>query len=82
VAQVVEEYDWDQKVIRDGKYPWSQWFNGAVWELTKGEDFDVDVAAFRRAVHSRAHWLGFKARTRTIKNDQAIVIQRIESTDE
>ena len=42
----------------------------------------MDVAAFRRAVHSRAHWLGFKARTRTIKNDQAIVIQRIESTDE
>ena len=82
MAQVGDDYDWDEKVSRDGKYPWSQWLNGAVWELTKGEDFDVDVAALRRAVHSRAHYLGFRARTKTIKNDEAIIIQRIEASHE
>ena len=47
----------------DGKYPWDEWLDGSTWQLTPGEDFTVEGAAFRAAVHQAAGRRGGHART-------------------
>ncbi len=36
------------------KYPWTEWFDGDAWELTRGEDFDPVSEQFGRSVYAVA----------------------------
>jgi len=45
-------------------YPWDQWFDGAIWRLTPGEDFDGPVATFRSYCYRQAGERGYRLRTR------------------
>lgn len=36
------------------QYPWSDWFDGDVWELTADEDFKVKPARFRATAYMAA----------------------------
>lgn len=42
-------------------YPWDEWFDGAVWELTRPEDFDRPVEKFMAQVYGAAARHGKKA---------------------
>lgn len=46
------------------KYPWDDWFDGQVWELTPGEDFTVTIESFRSTAIGKASSLGGILRTR------------------
>ena len=57
------------------RYPWGQWFDGAPWRLTSGEDFQMPVknmarlcrmAASRRSVEINVNVVG-----------QQVVLQRV-----
>lgn len=58
MAKVVEpdalsgDKKWVSNFMRG--YPWVQWFDGQVWELTQGEDFDEPMPEFRRRCYSVA----------------------------
>lgn len=39
---------------RASKYPWEQWFDGRTWELTKGEDYNVQNENMRSATYIAA----------------------------
>ena len=46
------------------KYPYDQWFNGAIWRITQGEDFDCKPQNVRSTLRVQA-WrkgLGFTSR--------------------
>ena len=77
MAQVIE-YDWNQKVHRGSNYPWDEWFNGDTWELKVGVDFDSDFKNFRHLAYSQARYHGFKIRTRSLKKDEVLLLQRTE----
>lgn len=47
-----EEPNWHSS--RKGRYPWDEWFDGRVWHLKKGEDFQVASGAFRAAAANAA----------------------------
>ncbi len=34
-------------------YPWDQWFDGDVWEIKQGEDFDLHPLMMERIIRSR-----------------------------
>ena len=45
MARVVKEMP---ASTRGSKYPWINWFDGKVWELTPGTDFDCNVDSMRQ----------------------------------
>jgi len=50
---------------RRGKYPWDEWLNGAIWVVTKGEDFDCQTDSFVAA-------LDYACKTRKLKYQTSI----------
>jgi len=44
------------------KYPWSQWFDGRAWKLTRGTDFDSPSPNFDAAIRAKARTKGLKVR--------------------
>jgi hypothetical protein len=58
------------------KYPWDKWFDGSVWLLKQGEDFDVDIESMRSAVYMAASRHGIKVRTHVPKQRTTMYIQK------
>jgi hypothetical protein len=63
------------------KYPWDKWFDGSVWLLKQGEDFDVDIESMRSAVYMAASRHGIKVRTHVPKQRTTMYIQKKEKQD-
>lgn len=55
------------------KYPWDEWLDGQIWELTHGKDFNCVVVNFRSAVYVEAKRRGKKVRISLREN--SVVIQ-------
>jgi hypothetical protein len=63
VAQRIEQFP-DAPV--QSNYPWDEWFDGSVWELTPGEDFKGKPATFRASAVAQAARRDGKVRTRKV----------------
>src|SRR5438132_14285033 len=50
------------------RYPWPEWTSGDVWEIHRGEDFDVPVENMRVNLHERAKQQGTSVRTEKISD--------------
>lgn len=35
-------------------YPWNEWFDGSIWRITWGEDFDTHPLMMERVIRTRA----------------------------
>ena len=63
-------------------YPWSEWLDGDIWQLTEGEDFQTHPLMMERIIRTRATGRGAKVRLRhmPINGDTSpfgvIVLQR------
>ena len=53
---------------RASKFPWDEWFDGQVWLLVPGEDFESSVEGFRSSAHNAAKRMGFNLST-TVRDD-------------
>lgn len=62
-----------ERVNRKIRYPWDQWLDGDVWELTPGKDFTISVASFRSGAFYNAKIRGMKIRT--ARKDDKLIIQ-------
>jgi hypothetical protein len=51
------------------RYPWADWTDGGVWEIRRGEDYDVATENMRTNLHMRAEKLAVKVRTQKIAHD-------------
>jgi hypothetical protein len=66
------------------KYPWKKWFDGSVWLIKQGEDFDVDIESMRSAIYMAASRHEVKVRTHVPKQRNSIYVQKLgkkESND-
>ena len=45
-------------------YPWEEWFDGDIWQLTYGEDFDPHPLMMERIIRTRATGRHAKVRVR------------------
>src|SRR3954470_19251585 len=59
------------------RYPWDEWTDGSVWEIRRGEDYDVATENMRVNLHMKAEALLRKVRTKKVadKNGEALVFQ-------
>lgn len=67
---------------RRAKYPWDEWTDGSIWELKRGQDFEVPRYAMQTMLHTKARQLGLKVRTRSYeseKGDEILVFQFLSS---
>jgi hypothetical protein len=58
------------------RYPWPEWTDGDVWEIRRGEDYDVATENMRVTLHMKARDLSCKVRTRSVRGDgEGLVFQ-------
>jgi hypothetical protein len=53
------------------RYPWPDWTDGSVWEIRRGEDYDVATENMRVNLHMKAEGLAMKVRTKKIRDQQS-----------
>ncbi len=58
------------------KYPWDTWFDGQIWELEPGVDFDMTVKSFQTTVSITARRHGKTAKTRKTKSGTLLIQAR------
>lgn len=74
-------YDFDA-FKRTAKYPYDDWFNGKVWRITRGVDFDIPAKSMQINLYAAASRYDLKLRTR-LEGDSALIIQAVPwSADE
>lgn len=56
-----------------GKYPWGEWFDGSIWALKAGEDFDISVKGIRQQFATRASNKGLSLRSSLV--DDVLYVQ-------
>ena len=62
------------------KYPWKEWFNGGVWHIKQGSDFDVDINSMRSCIYTAAKRHNKKVKTHVPRKRDSMYIQAIGST--
>src|SRR6185436_6350130 len=66
------------------RYPWDDWFNGDIWKITRGEDFDAEPLMMERIIRTRASNKNHRAKVTlrhlpAVNGDApAIVMQRTD----
>jgi uncharacterized protein (DUF885 family) len=65
------------------KYPWPEWTDGGVWEITRGEDYDVPTENMRVNLHLKAEALVRKVRTRKVSDErgEGLIFEFLESEE-
>src|SRR6266540_2767348 len=52
------------------RYPWDEWTDGSVWEIRRGEDYDVATENMRVNLHMKAKGLAARVRTKKVRDEQ------------
>ncbi len=66
-AQKVEGF-MDERPGPARRYDWPSWTDGSVWEIRRGEDYDVATENMRVNLHMKASQLGRKVRTQIVRD--------------
>jgi hypothetical protein len=63
------------------RYPWSEFFDGGVWQLIQGEDYDSKTKTFVVNARAQAKRRGGTLKTRLIEQDgrESVVMQFSEA---
>ena len=68
MAEKLSKFDWTapSKLTEGDKavYPWDEWMDGDIWQLTYGEDFDPHPLMMERIIRTRATGRGAKVKLR------------------
>jgi len=68
------------------RYPWNDWFDGDIWKITQGTDFDTSPLMMERIIRTRASNKNHRAKVTmrhlpSVNGDQpSIVLQRTDIT--
>jgi hypothetical protein len=73
MAEILDDYEFG-KVGRNDGYPYDEWFDGQVWKLYQGVDFDCGLVSMRVNLYNAARKRGIKIRT-SMRVD-AVILQR------
>jgi len=70
MAKTIESFEF---VDKRSKYAWTDWFNGKIWQLEQGTDYDSK--SFESSARGAAKRLGFTLRFNTINEGKSVVLQ-------
>jgi len=74
MAEILEDYEFVQWGPQECLYPYDEWFDGQIWKITKGIDFNCTLESMRISLFSQAKKRGMKIRTS--KKDDTLIFQR------
>jgi|ETNmetMinimDraft_3_1059899.scaffolds.fasta_scaffold263919_2 hypothetical protein len=72
MSEILESYNF-RSVGRGPTYPYDSWFDGQIWKLTKGFDFECQPSSLRQAFYAAARRRGIKVRVSVLTNGDVIV---------
>lgn len=75
MAKKLDTFPEDLRVRTADSYPWNEWFDGSVWELTKGEDYVIKTKSFISNAQAKARTRGGTLRTGVLPDDKGVVVQ-------
>jgi len=61
----------DQPQHERRRYPWEGWTGGGVWDIRRGDDYDVTTESMRTNLHIKAGELLRKVQTRKVSDEQS-----------
>jgi hypothetical protein len=70
MADKLKDFDWSQpsNITPEGTdkvvYPWEEWLDGDIWQITEGDDFTTHPLMMERIIRTRATARGAKVRLR------------------
>ena len=76
MAEILENYDFPVWGPQECRYPYDEWFDGQIWKITKGIDFNCTIESMRVSLWTTAKKRGIKIRTS--KKGDALIFQRRE----
>ena len=74
MAEILEDYEFVQWGPQECLYPYDEWFDGQIWKITKGIDFNCTLESMRISLFSQAKKRRIKIRTS--KKDDTLIFQR------
>lgn len=82
MARTISEYLFQNRgQLQTGKakYPWDEWTNGEIWEITRGVDYNPEPRRMRMRLYNRAQRYGLKVQVNVI-GDRIIFVFSAPST--
>ena len=67
------------KTMRASKYDWDSLFDGEIYKVTKGEDFECDIESFRVQAYGAARNRGLFLRSAKL-SDNELALQATKDT--
>lgn len=78
MAKVLKQHDFRSS---RGNYPWAEWLDGQIRQLTQGEDFHCKVESIRLQAHKQlAGDPKRMVRTSILDDGKSLVLQVVERT--
>lgn len=63
------------KFNSSSSYPWSEWFDGSIYQIKQHEDFECELTSMRSMIHSRAAQREGSVQTSVDKKNKTITFK-------
>lgn len=78
MAKQLREFSFQsRRTIR--RYDWDKWFDGKIWELRKGIDFQCKVISFRPIAYNAAAARGKSLRVHISPDGSGVIMQAYDA---
>lgn len=74
MAEVIDAFRFNSRFGNRKLYPWDEWFDGRIWKLRSGVDFQITSESFRNGLASAAKRHGKKVHGNRIVEDGVVYI--------
>jgi len=82
MAKKLDSYEFRSFGTSGSSYPWDDWADGSIWQLTKGEDFTAKPQTVAQQARKWAKANGFKVHVSAEKDGDKVVLQFVRKDAE
>jgi hypothetical protein len=79
MAKELAEWPGKYHTRLNGMYPLDLWFNGKIWELKMGKDFNCMLGSMQTSLYSNAKKRGITIRTHVDGKAKTVVVQKLNN---
>ncbi len=82
MAKKLDKFEFRSFGTSGNSYPWNDWADGNIWQLTKGEDFTAKPQTVAQQARKWAKTNGFKVHVSAEKDGDKVVLQFVRKDAE
>ena len=53
MSETLADHDWTRPGKKRDAYPWTEWTDGRIWKITRGEDFKVKFGSMQSMLRNK-----------------------------